>query len=285
MPVFSAWGTMMDAQTDMFLVQAADKRADEAAEKTHAPKPHHAWRAEPASWAPAALYNGMVAPAIPYGIKGAIWYQGESNAGAARAGLYDKLFGAMITDWRRHWGQGDFPFFFVQLANYKAGPTDLWPTLRDAQRRTLSLANTGMAVTIDVGDPGNIHPADKQSVGERLALAARAIAYNEKLEFSGPLFRQAGPSGHDLRVWFDHAEGLTAKGAALEGFEIAGSDRKYRPANAKLDGTSVVLNCPDVPEPKFVRYAWKDVPTANLYNSADLPASPFSSEELLPAVN
>jgi sialate O-acetylesterase len=191
----------------------------------------------------------------------------------------------MITDWRRHWRQGDFPFLFVQLANYKAGPTDLWPTLRDAQRRTLSLANTGMAVTIDVGDPGNIHPADKQSVGERLALAARAIAYNEKLESSGPLFRQAGPSGHDLRVWFDHAEGLTAKGGAPEGFEIAGADHKYRSANAKLDGTSVVLNCPDVPEPKFVRYAWKDVPTANLYNSADLPASPFSSEELLPAVN
>src|SRR5882757_8052129 len=132
MPVFSAWGTMMDAQTDMGLMKAADKRADEAAEEAHAPKPKHAWRAEPASWAPAALYNGMVAPAIGYGIKGAIWYQGEANAGAARAPIYDKVFGAMITDWRRHWQQGDFPFFFVQLANYKASPADLWPTVRHA---------------------------------------------------------------------------------------------------------------------------------------------------------
>ncbi len=286
MPVFSAWGTMMDGQTDMSLVEAADKRADEKAEKEHAPKPKHDWRPEPASWAPAALYNGMVAPAIGYGIKGAIWYQGESNAGAARAPIYDKVFGAMITDWRSHWHEGNFPFFFVQLANYKASPTDLWPTVRDAQRRVLSLANTGMAVTIDVGDPVNIHPADKQSVGQRLALAARAGAYGEKLEFSGPLFRQAGTDGHEMHVWFDHAGGLTAKGgAAPAGFELAGADRKYRSATAKLDGESVVVSSPDVKEPKYVRYGWKDVPVVNLYNSAGLPASPFSSEELLPAVN
>src|SRR4051794_23378730 len=175
MPVFSAWGTMMDAQTDMGLVRAADERADKAAEEAHSPKPKHAWRPEPGSWAPAALYNGMVAPAIGYGIKGAIWYQGEANTGTARAPIYDKVFGAMITDWRRHWQQGNFPFFFVQLADYQASAADLWPTVRDAQRRALSLANTGMAVTIDVGNPGNIHPADKQTVGERLALAARSI--------------------------------------------------------------------------------------------------------------
>jgi sialate O-acetylesterase len=207
MPVFAAWGTMMDAQTDMPLVRAADKRADEAAEEQHLPKPKHAWRPEPESWGPAALYNGMVAPATEYAIKGAIWYQGESNAGSARAPIYDKVFRSTITDWRRHWNQGDFPFLFVQLANYKAPPNDLWPTIRDAQRRTLNLANTGMAVTIDVGDPNNIHPADKQSVGERLALAARSIAYGEKVEFSGPLFREAGREGHDMRVWFDHADG------------------------------------------------------------------------------
>ena len=286
MPVFSAWGTMMDAQTDMSLVQEADRRADEAAEKAHAPKPKHAWRAEPASWGPAALYNGMVAPAIEYGIKGALWYQGESNAGAARAPIYDKVFGSMIADWRRHWGQGDFPFLFVQLANFKAGPADLWPTVREAQRRTLALANTGMAVTIDVGNPGNIHPADKQSVGERLALAARAIAYGEKLEFSGPLFRQAGRDGHEMRVWFDHADGLMTKGGgAPEGFEIAGADRNYRPAIARLSGASVLVSSPEVPEPCFVRYGWKDVPRIDLYNGASLPASPFSSEELLPALN
>jgi sialate O-acetylesterase len=286
MPVFSAWGTMMDAQVDMELAQAADKRADEAAEKAHAPKPKHAWHPEPASWGPAALYNGMVAPAIGYGIKGAIWYQGESNTGAERAPIYDKVFGAMITDWRRHWQEGNFPFLFVQIANFQASPADLWPTVRDAQRRTLSLANTGMAVTIDIGNPTNIHPADKQSVGQRLALAARSIAYGEKVEFSGPLFRQAGVDGHDVRVWFDHAEGLTAKeGGTPEGFEIAGADRKYQPAAARLDGDSVVVSSPQVLEPKYVRYGWKDVPTVNLFNSAGLPASPFSSEELLPAVN
>jgi sialate O-acetylesterase len=225
----------------------------------------------------------MVAPAIGYGIRGAIWYQGEANAGAARAPIYDKVFGATITDWRRHWQQGNFPFLFVQLANYKASAADLWPTVRDAQRRTLSLANTGMAVTIDVGDPGNIHPADKQAVGERLALAARAIAYGETIEFSGPLFRQAGSDGHDMRVWFDHAEGLTTQGGGTpEGFEVAGADRKYKTATAKLDGNSVVVSSPEVVAPKYVRYGWKDVPTVNLCNGAGLPASPFSSEELLP---
>lgn len=286
MPVFAAWGKMMDAQTEMELVEAADRRADEAAEKAHAPKPKHAWRPEPASWGPAALYNGMVAPAIGYGIKGVIWYQGESNASAARAPMYGKVFGAMITDWRRHWRLGNFPFLFVQIANFNASPEDLWPTVRDAQRRTLSLVNTGMAVTIDIGNPDNIHPADKQSVGKRLALAARSIAYGENVEFSGPLFRQAGTEGHEMRVWFDHAEGLTTKGGgAPEGFEVAGADHKYRPATARLDGDSVVVSSPQAPEPMYVRYGWKDVPTVNLYNSAGLPASPFSSEELLPVVN
>jgi sialate O-acetylesterase len=143
-----------------------------------------------------------------------------------------------------------------------------------------------MAVTIDVGDPGNIHPADKQTVGERLALAARSIAYGENIEFSGPSFRQAGFDGHDMRVWFDHAEGLTVKdGGAPEGFEIAGADRKYQVATAKLEGSAVVVSSPEVAEPRYVRYGWKDVPTANLYNGAGLPASPFSSEELLPGVN
>jgi sialate O-acetylesterase len=286
MPVFAAWGDMMDGQTDMWLIKAADSRADEAAESGHAPKPKHAWRPEPASWGPAALYNGMVAPAIGYGIKGVIWYQGESNAGAARAPIYDKVFGALIADWRRHWQQGNFPFLFVQLADYKASPRDLWPTIRDAQRRTLSLINTGMAVTIDIGDPANVHPSDKQTVGQRLALAARSIAYGEKIEFTGPLFRQAGAEGRDMRVWFDHAEGLATKsGAAPEGFEVAGSDHVYRSATAKIDNGTVLLSSPEVTEPRYVRYGWKDVPPADLYNSAGLPASPFSSEELLPAQN
>jgi sialate O-acetylesterase len=285
MPVFSAWGDMMDEYTDMWLVQLADKRADEAAAKANTPAPKHVWRPEQTSWAPAALYNGMVAPAIAYGIKGVIWYQGEANAGAARGPLYGKVFGAMITDWRRHWQEGNFPFLFVQLSSYKAAPTALWPTVREAQRRTLSLANTGMAVTIDKGTPENVHPPDKQSVGHRLALAARSIAYGEKVEFSGPLFRQAVADGPLMRVWFDHAEGLMAKGGALEGFEVAGVDLKYRTAIATIEGNSVVASSPEVPAPKYVRYGWKDVPAVNLYNSANLPASPFSSEEMLPGVN
>ena len=175
---------------------------------------------------------------------------------------------------------------FVQIANYKTSPADLWPTVRDAQRRTLSLANTAMAVTIDIGNPENIHPADKQSVGQRLALAARAIAYAEKLEFSGPLFQQAGVDGHSLRVWFDHAEGLKTKdGGAPVDFEVAGSDRRYHAATARLDGSGVIVSSPEVTEPKYVRDGWKDLPSANLYNGAGLPASPFSSEELLPGVN
>lgn len=285
MPVFASWATMMDEQTDMPLVKAADKRADDEAEKAHAPKPKHAWRPEPASWAPAALYNGMVAPAIPYGINGVIWYQGEANAGTSRAPIYDRVFGNMISDWRRHWRQGDFPFFFVQLANFKAGPDALWPTVREAQRRTLSLTNTGMAVAIDVGEADNIHPGDKQTVGSRLALAAQAVAYGDKTEYSGPMFRQADCEGGSMRAWFDHAKGLTANGGEPHGFEVAGEDRKYKPAKASLSGESIVITSSDVPAPRYVRYGWKDFPELNLYNAANLPASPFSSEEMLPAAN
>ena len=182
----------------------------------------------------------------------------------------------MITDWRRHWQEGNFPFLFVQIANLQGSARGF--VANRARRATENVVpgETGMAVTIDIGNPTNIHPADKQSVGQRLALAARSIAYGEKVEFSGPLFRQAGVDGHDMRVWFDHAEGLTAKGGGTpEGFEIAGADRKYQPATAKLDGSSVVVSSPEVLEPRYVRYGWKDVPTVNLFNSAGLPASLF----------
>jgi sialate O-acetylesterase len=139
-----------------------------------------------------------------------------------------------------------------------------------------------MAVTIDVGNPENIHPGDKQTVGERLALAARHIAYGEQLEYSGPVFRQAAPEGTRLRVYFDHAEGLMAKNGVPASFEIAGEDHKYSPATAEIDGQTVVLNSQQVAAPRYVRYAWRDLPEANLYNGANLPASPFSSEEMLP---
>ena len=280
MPVFAAWGNMVRGYTDMPQIRLMEKREDEAAERAHAPKPKHPWRGSPESWQPAGLYNAMVAPAIAYGIRGVIWYQGEANASAERAGLYQKLFTAMISDWRSHWREGNFPFLFVQLANFKGG--EYWPTLREAQRRTLALRNTGMAVTIDVGNPENIHPGDKQTVGERLALAARHIAYGEQLEYSGPVFRQAAPEGTRLRVYFDHAEGLMAKNGVPASFEIAGEDHKYSPATAEIDGQTVVLNSQQVAAPRYVRYAWRDLPEANLYNGANLPASPFSSEEMLP---
>lgn len=230
------------------------------------------------AYTPAGLYNAMIAPLTPYPIRGAIWYQGESNASPTGAPIYARAFQAMIRDWRRAWGTGDFPFLFVQLANFKANPS--WPDLREAQRETLSIANTGMAVTIDIGNPTNIHPTNKQDVGLRLALAARAVAYGEKLEYSGPLFRQALREPAAIRVRFDHpGAGLVAKGGALKGFEIAGADHKFVPADARIDGASVVVSASSVAAPMYVRYAWADNPECNLYNSEGLPASPFRSFE------
>ncbi len=278
MPVFAARAQMADEQADFLAMKVAEEREDALARRTNQPLPKHSWHPDFASWGPAWLYNGMVAPAIEYPIKGVIWYQGESNSGAERAPLYAKLFPALIGDWRTHWREGNFPFLFVQLANYKSGPNDKWPTIREAQRRTLSMTNTGMAVTIDIGDPDNIHPADKQSVGSRLALAARALAYGENIEYSGPLFRQTSIDKDGVRVWFDHAAGLTAKGGAPSGFEIASEDRQFRPTAAVINGGSVLVTNSQTQAPKYVRYGWAGDPTLNLYNSAGLPASPFTSE-------
>ncbi len=226
---------------------------------------------------PAGLYNGMIAPLTPYAIRGVIWYQGESNATEAHAWRYRRLFGAMIEDWRSHWGEGDFPFLFVQLANYKSN--EWWPVLRESQSATLALRNTGMAVAIDVGESKDIHPKNKQDVGIRLALAARHIAYQESVEYSGPLYRQVTSEGSQMRVWFTHAQSLQAKGGGpLTGFTIAGADGKFVPADAKLDGSTVVVSNAQVSNPVAVRYAWADDPVCNLINQASLPASPFRSD-------
>ncbi len=283
MPVFAAWARMSDEQAEALLSAAAEKREDEAAKEAGQPLPKHAWHPDPQSWDPAWLFNGMVAPATNYPIKGVIWYQGESNSRLDRASMYEKAFPALIADWRRHWREGDFPFLFVQISSFTSDATEDWAVVREAQRRTLSVSNTAMAVSIDVGDPENVHPADKQTVGARLALAAGAIAYGENIEYSGPLFRETSAEADALRVWFDHvAGGLRAKGGPLEGFEIAGTDRQYAPAVARIDGLSVVVSSPQVQKPKYVRYGWKNAPLVNLYNSADLPASPFTSEETIP---
>jgi sialate O-acetylesterase len=284
MPVFAEWAKATNDQVAIDLRRANQLRDYEAArakaKSEGRPEPGYPWAPNlEKSWMPAGLYNGMIAPLTPFPIRGALWYQGESNAGPERATWYSRLFATMITDWRRAWGQGDFPFVFVQLANYKTGPQSMWPELRDQQTQTLRLNNTGMAVTIDIGDPVDIHPTNKQDVGLRLALAAQSLAYGATTEFSGPLFRLARPEGATMRVWFDHAAGLVGKGGPLRGFEIAGADHKFVPAEARVDGATLVVSAPSVPAPQFVRYAWADDPSANLVNAAGLPASPFRSSQ------
>ncbi|MCW5982557.1 MAG: sialate O-acetylesterase [Bryobacteraceae bacterium] len=231
--------------------------------------------------APASLYNAMIAPLVPYAIRGAIWYQGESNAAITQASRYHKIFSAMIEDWRARWGQGGFPFLFVQLANYaRTGNQSGWPELRESQLKTLQLRNTGMAVITDVGDPQDIHPTNKQDVGLRLALAARAIAYGERLVYSGPVYRQFAKEPGKIRLWFDHADGgLKARGGGdLKGFTIAGRDREFAPAKAQIDGATIVVSSPQVTGPEAVRYAWADDPENNLVNAEGLPASPFRTD-------
>ncbi|MDZ7291793.1 MAG: sialate O-acetylesterase [candidate division KSB1 bacterium] len=231
---------------------------------------------------PTVLYNAMIAPLVPYAIRGAIWYQGESNAG--RAHQYRTLFPLLIKDWRARWGQGDFSFLFVQLANFQPVATepvdDDWAELREAQTMALSLPNTGMAVTIDIGDANDIHPGNKQEVGDRLALNARHLVYGENIAYSGPIYQSMKIEGNRIRLIFDHAEGgLIIKGGdKLQGFAIAGDDRKFVWAEAEIDGKTVVVSSPQIVKPVAVRYAWASNPVCNLYNRAGLPASPFRTD-------
>lgn len=231
---------------------------------------------------PARLYNAMIDPIVKAPIKGAIWYQGESNAG--RAYQYRKLFADMITDWRKAWKVGDFPFYFVQLANFmdsQPQPGDsAWAELREAQTMTLSLPNAGMAVIIDVGDAKDIHPRDKQTVGYRLAQVALARDYGKRIEYSGPMYKSMKVEGGAIRLSFDHlGGGLVAKGGDLVGFAIAGADKKFVWAKAWIDGNTVVVSSDQVTQPAAVRYAWADNPQCNLYNKEGLPASPFRTDD------
>ncbi len=237
-------------------------------------------RSDPAR--PAGLYNAMVMPLTPYAIRGVIWYQGESNSD--RPIQYRKLFPAMIRDWRQSWGEGDFPFLYVQLANWGVHALKYrWPELREAQSMTLSLPKTGMAVTIDIGDASNIHPTNKQEVGYRLALAAQGIAYGHDVIYSGPTYESMTIEGGKVRLHFQHAYGgLTAKSLSIisvSGFEIAGEDRKFVGADARIEGDTVVVSSDQVPHPIAVRYAWGMNPRPSIYNRADLPASPFRTDK------
>ncbi len=234
-------------------------------------------------YSPTGLYNGMILPIVPYSIRGAIWYQGESNAG--RAYQYRTLFPAMIKNWRQVWGEGDFPFLYVQLANWRAGrpePTESdWAELREAQLMTLSAPNTGMAVTIDIGDANDIHPKNKQDVGRRLALWALAKTYGKDIEHSGPLYQLMAVESNKAILHFDHVgSGLVAGGGGpLKGFAIAGLDKKFVWADAKIKGDTVIVSSDKVTEPVAVRYGWADNPVCNLYNKEGLPASPFRTDD------
>ena len=216
---------------------------------------------------------------MPYAIRGAIWYQGESNA--SRAFQYRSLFPAMIRSWREAWGQGDFPFYFTQLANFRVEHPEHWAELREAQLLALRTPNTGMAVTIDIGNSRDIHPRNKHDVGVRLALWALAETYGRDRVYSGPLYERVSREGDALRVHFTHtADGLrTADGGALRGFEIASENGDFIDAAAEIDGDSVLVRSEHIPEPTHVRYAFTDDPDANLGNSAGLPASPFRSDD------
>jgi sialate O-acetylesterase len=232
---------------------------------------------------PTVLFNAMIAPLTLYAIRGAIWYQGESNA--SRAYQYRALFPAMIRNWRKAWGEGDFPFYFVQLANWQptnAEPSESeWAELREAQTMTLQEPHTGMAVIIDIGETNDIHPRNKTDVGHRLAVWALADTYGQEIEPAGPLYDTLAIEGNKIRVRFKHVDGglMTAGGGPPRGFAIAGADHKFHWAEARLDGNSVIVWSNDVPQPVAVRYGWADNPDCNLYNKADLPASPFRSDD------
>jgi sialate O-acetylesterase len=251
-----------------------------------------------------ALYNGMINPIKNYTIKGAIWYQGESNAG--QAWKYRTLFPLMIENWRKDWGIGDFPFYFVQLAPFtqvaKTPGESNWAELREAQLMTLKLPNTGMAVITDFGDEYDIHPTPKRPVGERLALIALAKDYGKKIEYSGPVYKDMKVEGSKVVLNFEHANGLTSKemvvgklnpnakkegawrakdksdGAPLVGFTVAGEDKKFVPAKAEIIGNTVVVTAEGVEKPVAVRYGWANHPVVNLFNAEGLPATPFRTD-------
>jgi sialate O-acetylesterase len=231
---------------------------------------------------PAHNFNGKIAPLIPFAIRGTIWYQGEGNVGQGQ--LYGLQLALLVQDWRARWGQGDFPFAWVQLPNFhprQQAPVQEsgWVLVREGMLKTLRLPNTGMAITIDVGDANNGHPVNKQAVGKRLALWALAKVYGQGGPSSGPIPVGQRIAGSEIVVSLEHCDGgLVSNGGEVKGFAIAGADKKWVKARAKISGDTVIVSSPDVPQPVAVRYAWADNPDCNLYNGAGLPASPFRTD-------
>jgi sialate O-acetylesterase len=227
---------------------------------------------------PANLYNGMIAPLVPYAIKGAVWYQGESNANDLTAELYGTQLKALILDWRSRWGC-ELPFAWVQLPNFRSSDRN-WPLVREGMFQTLSVPKTGMAITMDIGETADIHPKNKQEVGRRLAFWALGAVYGQKVaSICGPLLASHTVKGGEVVCAFTHADGgLVAKGGELKGFVIAGADQSWKPAAARISGDAVVVSSPEVAAPVAVRYAWAADPACSLCNGAGLPASPFRTD-------
>ena len=258
-------------------------KAKAVAEGTKAPRPpRNAAEVSERKGSYGQLFNGKVAPLVPYTLKGMLWYQGEANSADTRAPLYVHQLSALVTDWRARWGE-ELPFAWVQLPNFSR-PGEGWPLMRESMLKTLSLPKTGMAVTIDIGEAKDIHPKNKQEVGRRLSLWALGNVYGRKVAAaSGPL-----PAGHEIKggevvVTLTHAEGLkTRDGAPVKGFQLAGTDKQWKPATARIDGAKLVVTSAEVAAPVALRYAWLDFPETNLVNSADLPASPFRTDDWAP---
>ncbi len=241
------------------------------------PPPKHSWRPNQTSWLPSGLFNGMIAPLAPYSLKGFLWYQGETNSRQDRYANYAVLFPALIADWRMHFAQGDLPFLYAQISSF-GSVGEHWGIIRDAQRQALSIRQTSMTVTIDVGELHNVHPADKQTVGHRMALAAEGMVYGLPVAYRSPTFRQVTNEPDALRVWFDDADGLVSHSKAITGFELAGIDHKFITADAYIDGSTVRISSEKITNPAFVRYAWKNDDLGSLWNGAGLPVGTFTSE-------
>lgn len=284
--IHASWGgTILEAWTSLESLRQMHGR-DDAFDSLERDKAA-AKRGEKESDEPnrfSVLFNGMIHPLVPYAIKGALWYQGESHVGQPI--LYRDILPMLIADWRGQWGY-DFPFYIVQLANHTELQTapvadSGWAGVREAQAMTAGhVKDVGMAVTIDLGEAADIHPKNKQEVGHRLALAVRAQTYGEKISYSGPLYQSYRIEGEKIRLFFTHTDrGMNPQGdTVLKGFAIAGIDHRFHWADAVVEGNSIVVSSPEVKQPLAVRYAWADNPIGNLYNGAGLPASPFRTDD------
>jgi sialate O-acetylesterase len=294
-PVFKPWTAKMRVPFDAAKAEAQYRRAlavwetnaasRQAAGQPVPPKPQKPVAPRAEKNYPGNLFNSMIAPLIPYAIRGAIWYQGENNAMSDFPQLYGDQLRLLIQDWRQRWGEGDFPFAWVQLPNFQMknpaqSALNKWAVVREGMLRTLAVTNTGMAVTIDVGNPNYIHPGNKQAVGHRLALWALARVYGRNIPYSGPLPAGQTIDGGKIVLSFTHTDGgLEAHGGELKGFVIAGADHHWVDASARIEGSQVIVSSPEVKSPVAVRYAWADNPACNLFNGAGLPASPFRTDD------